>query len=306
MAEPNQNSAAKETGSVTSPMVSSSLRANSDPLLTASQVLRAFSSSPSSTPISSAVATPSLVPVQVDSTIVAPHPSTKEVEASIAATLNEIRKRKGTIHAGSARANKIKPSGMGRTQEILDAPASRSQGFAKSGPSSTSDLEFRAPRRRITRNSGKPIAGSSKSGSKDSSGPSKPSKAKPIGAQDGRPSLPLKKRMFEVTDIPSKSHFRSNKAMSVFSSVTISRPIIYEKPFDFTNIPPAVKLFVDRLGWVKALESFPRVNISLVQEFYANFPENVPAEIKLRSTDPIMVWVRGVEVDPSRLLRSIP
>ena len=343
MAEPNQNSAAKETGSVTSPMVSSSLRANSDPLLTASQVLRAFSSSPSSTPISSAVATPSLVPVQVDSTIVAPHPSTKEVEASIAATLNEIRKRKGTIHAGSARAKKIKPSGMGRTQGILDAPASRSQGFAKSGPSSSgaapksakdplpkvgkqpkfpilddddeeeepmelsgsssSDPEFRAPRRRITRNSGKPIAGSSKSGSKDSSGPSKPSKAKPIGAQDGRPSLPLKKRMFEVTDIPSKSHFRSNKAMSVFSSVTISRPIIYEKPFDFANIPPAVKLFVDRLGWVKALESFPRVNISLVQEFYANFPENVPAEIKLRSTDPIMVWVRGVEVDirPARI-----
>lgn len=60
-------------------------------------------------------------------------------------------------------------------------------------------------------------------------------------------------------------------------------------------MPQGVKHFVEKLGWLKALESLPKVNITMVQEFYANFPTgNIKSEIRLRSDEPIMVWVRGV------------
>jgi hypothetical protein len=78
---------------------------------------------------------------------------------------------------------------------------------------------------------------------------------------------------------------------------------VFEKSIDFSTMVLFVKNFVTRLGWVKALESFPRVNLTMVHEFYANFPEDITAEVKLRSKDQIHVFVRGIQVDisPSRI-----
>lgn len=122
-------------------------------------------------------------------------------------------------------------------------------------------------------------------------------------SKDATVTLPPKKRPLEVISIPPLSHFVNSEARTLFASCTISRPIVYEKAFDFTTLPPGVRLFVAQLGWIKALDSFPQVNLTMVHEFYANFSEEISAEVKLKSRDPISVFVRGIDVDisPSKI-----
>lgn len=207
----------------------------------------------------------------------------------------------------------------GITMSFPEDPAQES---SMSG-SESSDSDFRATKRRSARSSVDPSpadlksksAGSSKSTSKKTAPVSLKSsvskaKRKSSGAKDTKAPLPPKKRALEVIPIPPLAHFVDSAARTLFASCTMSRPVVYEKAIDFSTLMPMVKIFVAQLGWVKALESFPPVNLTLVHEFYANFPEDIPVEVKLRTRDPIHVFVRGIQVDISpsniRQVLSLP
>lgn len=182
--------------------------------------------------------------------------------------------------------------------------------------SESSDPEFKVVKRRYTRSAAAASLALPKTKSKGTSKatlkksasiPLKASSSKSKGTsstgKDANVPLPPNRRAPEVTPIPPSTHFVNTEARTLFASCTISRPIVYEKSIEFSTMLPSVKIFVNRLGWVKALESFPRVNLTMVHEFYANFPENISADVKLKSKDPIHVFVRGIHVDisPSKI-----
>ena len=151
-------------------------------------------------------------------------------------------------------------------------------------------------------------AGSSALGGKTSYGRHKKarpstflSKGKNKATKELPSPLPPKKRTIEVFPVPSVSNFVDPAARTLCTSITTSRPIVYERGFDFPSLPPFVEKHVEDLGWKQALESFPKVNLSLVYEFYANFSELISCDVKVKSKQPINVWVRDIHVDISPL-----
>lgn len=91
-----------------------------------------------------------------------------------------------------------------------------------------------------------------------------------------------KKRALEVILVPPLAYFVDSEAGTLFTFCNISRPIVYEKTINISTMLPFVKIFVTRLGYVNALESFQQVNLTMVHEFYANFSEDINVEVKLK------------------------
>ena len=101
--------------------------------------------------------------------------------------------------------------------------------------------------------------------------------------------------------IPPLSNFVDPAARTLCTSITMSRPVVYERGFDIPSLPHFVEKHIENLGWKQALESFPKVNLSLVYEFYANFSELISCDVKVKSKQPINVWIRDIHVDISSL-----
>lgn len=109
---------------------------------------------------------------------------------------------------------------------------------------------------------------------KKRSAPPGPRKFLPKRKQSSSPSAICK-------DAPSSVCFVSSQARNLYVRTTCARPCVFERPFDFTSLPPLFESLIARLGWTECLSSLPRANLSLVREFYANFPESLPVTMDL-------------------------
>ena len=85
----------------------------------------------------------------------------------------------------------------------------------------------------------------------------------------------------------------------LFSTITVNRPVVFEKGLALETMPAIVKEKIQELGLVAALEAFPVVNLTIVQEFYANFPVEMTFQVKLKSIEPLNVRVRDKWVNIS-------
>ena len=121
--------------------------------------------------------------------------------------------------------------------------------------------------------------------------------------------MPPKKRSAEVShsSVPPLSHFQSAESRDYFCTSIVTKRIVFERPIAFESLHPEVKKLAVHWGWDQVLTSFHRVNRTWVQEFYANFPSNTPEKVKIQSQRPIVVKVRGKDVDisPPRIRSSL-
>lgn len=89
--------------------------------------------------------------------------------------------------------------------------------------------------------------------------------------------------------------FANSLARTIFLQTVSARPPVFERPFDLTSLPPLFSTLITRLGWKQVLQSLPRPNLSIVHEFYSNFPDSLPETMDLFASSG-GVYVRGLHI----------